>query len=82
MSDGPEFIFRFHDGKLEARWAEAPEWADWSIFEPLGDDRYRTLQGRERGELLRIVRDEEGVPVRMYWATYPFTRAPETFGSP
>jgi len=79
-SEGSEFIFRFHDGKLEARWAGGPEWADWSIFEPLGDDRFRTLQGRERGELLRIVRDEEGTPVRLYWATYPFTRAPETFG--
>jgi CubicO group peptidase (beta-lactamase class C family) len=79
-SEASEFIFRFHDGKLEARWAEAPEWADWSIFEPLGDDRYRTLQGRERGELLRIVRDEDGTPVRLYWATYPFTRTPETFG--
>ena len=79
-SEGTEFIFRFHDGKLEARWAGAPEWADWSIFEPLGADRFRTLQGRERGELLRIARDEQGVPVRLYWATYPFTRVPETFG--
>ncbi len=78
-SEGAEFVFRFRDGNLEARWVEAPEWADWSIFEPLGDDRFRTLQGRERGELLRIVRDEQGVPVRLYWATYPFTRAPETF---
>ena len=79
-SEGSEFLFRFHDGKLEARMGEAPEWADWSIFEPLGDDRFRTRQGRERGELLRIVRDESGTPVRLYWATYPFTRAPETFG--
>ena len=79
-SEASEFVFRFHNGKLEARWTEAREWADWSIFEPLGDDRYRTQQGRERGELLRIVRDEQGVPVRLYWATYPFTRVPETFG--
>src|SRR5207302_4309093 len=50
-SEGTEFIFRFHDGELEARWAGAPEWADWSIFEPLGADRFRTLPGRERAEL-------------------------------
>jgi CubicO group peptidase (beta-lactamase class C family) len=79
-SEGEEFLFRFHDGQLEARWTGAPEWADWSRFEPLGDDRFRTTQGRERGELLRIVRDAEGNVTRMYWATYPVTRTPEIFG--
>jgi CubicO group peptidase (beta-lactamase class C family) len=79
-TEGEEFIFRFHDGRLEARWTKAPEWAEWSRFEPLGDDRFRTTQGRERGELLRIVRDADGTPRRMYWATYPLTRAPEVFG--
>jgi CubicO group peptidase (beta-lactamase class C family) len=78
-TEGEEFVFRFRDGKLEARWTQAPEWADWSVFEPLGDDRFRTTQGRERGELLRIVRDPDGTPTRMYWATYPVTRSPETF---
>jgi len=78
-TEGDEFVFRFHDGKLEARWAQAPDWADWSVFEPLGDDRFRTVQGRENGELLRIVRDADGTPTRMYWATYPMTRSPETF---
>ena len=78
-SEGEEFVFRFHDGKLEARWTQAPDWVDWSIFEPLGDDRFRTVQGRERGELLRIVRDGDGTPTRLYWATYPMTRSPETF---
>ena len=39
-----------------------------------------TLQGRERGELLRVVRDADGTPVRLYWATYPFTRRPQVFG--
>ena len=49
---------------------------------PLGDDRFRTASGREQGELLRLVRDEGGTVVRMYWATYPLTRAPELFGTP
>lgn len=78
-TEGEEFVFRFHDGRLEARWTQAPDWAAWSRFEPLGDDRFRTTQGRERGELLRIVRDADGTPTRMYWATYPMTRSPETF---
>ncbi len=79
-SEGEEFVFRFHDGRLEARWTGAPDWVDWSRFEPLGGDRFRTTQGRERGELLRIVRDAAGGVARMYWATYPVTRAPEIFG--
>ena len=78
-SEGEEFVFRFHDGRLEARWTQAPAWVAWSRFEPLGDDRFRTTQGRERGELLRIVRDGDGAPARLYWATYPMTRSPETF---
>lgn len=79
-SEGTEFLFRFHDGRLEARWTGSPEWFPWSVFEPLGDDRFRTTTGRERGELLRLVRDEDGTVTRMSWATYPLTRAPETFG--
>ena len=79
-SEGTEFVFRWHEGRLEARSAEAPEWHPWSRFQPIGDDRFRTAYGRERGELLRIVRDEEGTPKRLYWATYPFTRAPEVTG--
>ena len=79
-SEGEEFVFRFHDGRLEARWSRAPGWADWSVFEPLGDDRFRTVQGRERGELLRIVRTADGTATKMYWATYPVTRTPEVFG--
>jgi hypothetical protein len=80
-SEGEEFVFRFHEGRLEARWTKAPDWAEWSRFEPLGDDRFRTTQGRERGELLRIIRDGEGNVTRMYWATYPVTREPIVFGA-
>jgi hypothetical protein len=73
-SEGSEFIFRWRDGQLEARLAEAPDWAPWARFEPVGEDRLRTVFGRERGELLRIVRDDDGTPTKLYWATYPFTR--------
>jgi len=79
-SEGSEFVFRWHEGRLEARWAEAPSWQPWAQFEPLEADRFRTVFGRERGELLRLVRDADGTVTRMYWATYPMTRAPEVFG--
>jgi hypothetical protein len=51
------------------------------VFEQEGDDRFRTVSGGERGEALRVVRDEAGAVVKLYWATYPFTRAPQLFGA-
>ena len=79
-SEGAEFIFRWHEGRLETRWAEAPAWMPWTRFEPLDGDRFRTVFGRERGELLRLVRDANGNVTRMYWATYPLSRTPEVTG--
>jgi CubicO group peptidase (beta-lactamase class C family) len=81
-SEGAETVFGWRDGKLEARLASAPPEREPSVFEPEGDDRFRTVSGRERGEVLRIVRDEAGAVVKLYWATYPFTRTPELFGLP
>ncbi|MFL5922640.1 MAG: serine hydrolase domain-containing protein [Gaiellaceae bacterium] len=79
-SEGDETIFSWRDGKLEARLATAPAEREPSVFEEEGEDRFRVVSGRERGEVLRVVRDEHGEVVRLYWATYPFTRAPEIFG--
>jgi CubicO group peptidase (beta-lactamase class C family) len=78
-SEGSETIFGWRGGRLEARPASAPPGREPSVFEPEGEDRYRTVSGRERGEVLRVVRDEAGVVVKLYWATYPFTREPEIF---
>ncbi|HZE29240.1 MAG TPA: hypothetical protein VE055_04035, partial [Gaiellaceae bacterium] len=79
-SEGSETIFSWRRGVLEARLASwAPE-REPSVFEPEGEDRFRVVSGRERGETLRVVRDESGAVVRLYWATYPFTRTPEVFG--
>jgi CubicO group peptidase (beta-lactamase class C family) len=80
-SEDAEFVFRWRDGRVEARAAEAEDWQPWSRFESIGDDKFRTTFGRERGELLRLVRGDDGTPVRLYWATYPFTRAPRVTGS-
>jgi CubicO group peptidase (beta-lactamase class C family) len=81
-SEGEETIFSWRDGKLEARPATAPAEREPSVFQPEGEDRFRTASGRERGEVLRVVRGDGGQVERLYWATYPFTRTPETFGSP
>ena len=81
-SEADESIFSWRDGKLEARLADAPPEREPSVFEPEGDDRFRVVSGRERGETLRVVRDESGEVVKLYWATYPFTRTPEVFGPP
>ncbi len=49
------------------------------IFEPEGEDRFRSVEGRERGELLRVVRDAQGDVEKLYFATYPLRREPSTF---
>ena len=80
-SEGQETIFSWRAGRLEARLVDARPGTEPSVFEKLEPDLYRTASGRERGELLRVVRDEAGTPVKLYWATYPFLRAPEVFGA-
>jgi CubicO group peptidase (beta-lactamase class C family) len=76
--EGVDWTFEWRGEKLEARRPGRPVKA---TFEPEGRDRYRVVSGRERGEPLRIVRDGDGRPVKLYWATYPFTREPRPFGS-
>lgn len=79
-SEGSQFVFSWRDGKLRARPVEDPRERLVSVFDPEGADRYRTTSGRERGELLRVVRDESGRVEKLYWATYAFTREPQPFG--
>jgi CubicO group peptidase (beta-lactamase class C family) len=79
-TEGSEVVFSWKRGRLEARMPDAPKWAAPAVFEREDDDRYRTVSGPERGEWLRLVRDPDGRVVRMYWATYPLTREPRTFG--
>ncbi|MBM7490301.1 CubicO group peptidase (beta-lactamase class C family) [Micromonospora luteifusca] len=79
--EGFEYVFSWHDGALRARGAGDPAGRPPAIFTPLPDqpDVFRTVSGREAGELLRLTRDEAGAVVRMHWATYRFTRHQETF---
>jgi hypothetical protein len=81
-SEGHETIFSWRAGRLEARLAHLPREREPSVFEPDGEDRFRTVSGREQGEVLRVVRGADGEVLKLYWATYPFTRAPEILGRP
>jgi CubicO group peptidase (beta-lactamase class C family) len=81
-SEGTEFVFRWHGGKLEAALVSGSARAEPSVFEQEAPDRFRVASGRERGEALEIVRDEKSEVVKLYLATYPFTRSPECSGRP
>jgi CubicO group peptidase (beta-lactamase class C family) len=80
--EGVPYVFRWRKEALEATLAvESTRALEPTRFEPDGPDRYRAISGVERGELLRVVRAEDGSVEKLYWATYPFTRKPQTFGS-
>jgi hypothetical protein len=79
-TEGAEWVLSWRGGRLEAAPAGAPAtFVPWA-FERDGDS-FRTVSGLEAGEALRVVRDAEGNVVKLYWATYPLTRHPATFGS-
>lgn len=79
-SEGAPFVFTVKQGHLEARAQALPEHKPSSVFEKVSDDVYRTVKGREAGELLRITRDAAGTVTKMNWATYLVTRQPYAFG--
>jgi CubicO group peptidase (beta-lactamase class C family) len=56
-----------------------PEGLNVSWLSREADDRWRIVEGRELGELLRVVRDDAGAVAKLYVATYPLTRAPTAF---
>ena len=66
-------------GRLEAKLLGGVPGRDTSYFEPDGEDRFRSVEGRERGELLRVVRNAAGEVEKLYFATYPMRREPSTF---
>jgi len=80
-TEGSELRITWRDGRLRADLLSGSPWNRNSTFEPEGVDRWRCVEGRERGELLRVVRDEAGAPTKLYFATYPCTREPATFGA-
>jgi hypothetical protein len=78
-TEGHELVLSWRGGRLEARLVDGAPGRDVSRFEPDGEDRFRVVEGRERGELLRIVRDADGAVEKLYFATYPVRREPSAF---
>jgi len=79
-TEGSPFTFSVRQGRLEARAPAQPEHQPPSVFEQVGADVFRTVSGREEGELLRVRRGDDGRPSTMSWATYLVTREPLAFG--
>lgn len=80
FSEGAGFTFSVRQATLEARADKAPKHQPPAVFERVGPDLYRTVSGRERGELLRLNRDAHGRVITMNWATYLVTREPLAVG--
>jgi CubicO group peptidase (beta-lactamase class C family) len=79
-TEGSPFEFSVRQGRLEARAPSLPRHKPSSRFEQLEPDLFRTVAGREEGELLRVTRDADGVPTKLSWATYLCSRQPLAFG--
>ncbi len=79
-SEGEEMILSLRGGRFQAELCDGPAGRNISYLAPEGADRWRVAEGRERGELLRAVRGDDGAVTKLYFATYPLTRAPSTFG--
>ncbi len=79
-TEGQRLVISHRGGRLQAELVDGLEGRRTSYLEADGTDRWRVAEGRERGELLRAVRDEQGAVARLYFATYPVTRHPSTFG--
>jgi CubicO group peptidase (beta-lactamase class C family) len=79
-SEGSPFTFTVREDRLEARADGLPGHKPSSRFEQVAPDLFRTVAGRENGEMLRVTRDTEGRVTKMNWATYLVTREPLAFG--
>ncbi|MGB5760295.1 MAG: serine hydrolase domain-containing protein, partial [Acidimicrobiales bacterium] len=72
--EGGETVFFWRDGCLQAEIRGRP--GSGSKLTQTAPDRYRTTEGRERGELLVVHRDDGGRAEWLEWATYPYVRRP------
>ena len=79
FTEGHPFDFSVKNGVLQAKSPDAPEHLPPAVFDRISEDVYRTISGRETGELLRITRTPDGTPEKLHWATYLCTRSPLAF---
>ena len=78
-SEGNELVLSWQGARLRLEVVDGPPGRRVSWLRQEGDDRWRIEEGRELGELLRVVRDDGGAPAKLYVATYPLTRVPTPF---
>ncbi len=78
-TEGHQIVLAWRKGRLEGKLVGGVPGRDTSFFEQEGEDRFRSVEGRERGEVLRVVRDADGGVEKLYFATYPLRREPSTF---
>ncbi len=77
-SEGEELVLEVRRGQLWMRVPGATA-TDETRFARESDTSFRAVQGRERGELLELVRGADGALQKMYFATYAVTRSPKAF---
>jgi len=78
-SEGSELVLSWKGDRLRLEVVGGPPGRNVSWLQREDDDRWRIVEGRELGEVLRVTRDESGAPAKLYVATYPLTRAPGAF---
>jgi CubicO group peptidase (beta-lactamase class C family) len=78
--EGDEHVVRYTGSRLEVELPGGPVGRSISVLAAEAEDRFRVVEGREQGELVRVVRDEAGGIEKLYFATYPMTRSPSSFG--
>jgi len=77
-SEGEELVLEVRQGSL---WMRVPRGAaiNETRFGRESQTTFRAVEGRERGELLELVRSGDGSLEKLYFATYAVTRAPRAF---
>jgi CubicO group peptidase (beta-lactamase class C family) len=77
-SEGSPITFFVRDGQLWSRLGDDDPLSE-TRYAVEGPDRFRAVEGRERGEVLEVVRRDDGSVEKLYFATYAVTRAPLAF---
>ena len=73
-SESGQTVFSWRADALEAELVDGL--GGRSVFERLGPDEFRVIEGRELGERLVVHRGDGGAVASLEWATYPYTRQP------
>ncbi|MEO7752131.1 MAG: serine hydrolase domain-containing protein [Terracoccus sp.] len=77
-AEGSPITFFVRDGELWSHLVEDEALTE-TRYAAEGPDRFRAVAGRERGEVLEVVRAPDGSIARLYFATYAVTREPLAF---